>query len=195
METEVTKSTKVYGVEIDRRVPPYVSLLGLVAGAAFLGWYGAEVRSAVASDVRNFPASFHSDPALTVVFTILKTWGYLWFPYIAATWVYVPVRDFLAKRVSSGRLVEVVNVPVGQGVPWWAHVPLLGWFLSWGMPVSGRSPMKQIRLGERVFRVPDAPALSQVLSREDVIGNEVVFSLGAFNRVLSIELVSSRNVG
>jgi hypothetical protein len=185
---------KVYSLEMDRRTPRYAGLLGLMIGAAFLAWYAVEVRSAIASDIRNFPVSFHSDPALTVAFAILKLWGYLWFPYIAGTWVYVPLRDFLGKRVKRGKLVEVVNVPVGQGASWWASIPLLAWFLSWGMPVPGRSAMKVVRLGEWEFRVPDAPVLNQVLADGNVISKEVVVSLGAFNRILSIELIGSSSV-
>ena len=54
--------------------------------------------------------------------------------------------------------------------------------------------MKVVRLEEREFRIPDAPALNDVVAQGGVIGNEVVFSLGAFNRVLSIELVSPTNI-
>jgi hypothetical protein len=193
MEIEEGKQTEIYSLEMDRRVSPYAGVLGLIFGAAFLGWYGVEVQSSVASDIRNFPSSFHSDPVLTIIFSLLKVWGYLWFPYLAATWVYAPVRDIAAKRVRRGKLLEVVSVPAGEGATWWASIPLLGWFLSWGMPVPGRSAMKVIRLGEQKFRVPNAPALDNVLMREDLIGKEVHFSLGAFNRVLSIELLGSYN--
>ena len=191
MEIEGQKPANIYSLEMDRRVPPYARLLGFIFGVAFLGSYALEVRSAVVSDVRNFPAAFHSEPALTVAFAALKLGGYIWFPYVAATWVYVPIRDLLAKRVRRGMLLEVVSIPAGEGATWWASLPLLGWFLSWGMPVPGRSAMKLVRVGERVFRVPDAPALNEIVTREDLIGQEVVLSLGAFNRVLSIELVGS----
>ena len=183
------KHVRVYSREMDRSLPPYMSLVGLVAGGVFLVWYGLEIRSAITSDLHNLSASFRSSPVLTVAFATLKLFGYVWFPYIAATWVYVPLRNYLGKRVYGGRLLEVVNI-TSQGCRiWWTRVPLLSWFLSWGMPVPGMSPTKRIHLGERVFCIPDAPSLSQVLSNQNVVGHETRFSFGAFNRVLSIELV------
>jgi len=189
MDIRREESTRIYSIQVERRASRYASVLGLLFGAVFLGWYALNVPSAIANDIRNFPASFRSEPVLTIAFAVLKFLGYILFPYVAGMWVYVPIKDFVGPRARKGKLAEVASLPVGTGGTWWASFPLLGWLLAWGMPVPVRPAMTRIRVGEWEFNVPDAPELGQVLRREELLGQEVVFTLGALNRVLSIERI------
>jgi hypothetical protein len=188
MGIEKPKTALAYDGQLDRRAPPVVRFLFFGFGVGFLVLYCADIRSIISADIENFPMAFRESAALTLLFTCVKVLAYLLFPYVAATWVYVPIRDFLATRVE-GELLSVESIPAGRGVTWWASVPLLGWLMSWGMPVPGRSKMKVIRIGGREVRVPDRPELNRVLAGGELVGKQVVFTLGAFNRVLSIEVV------
>jgi hypothetical protein len=188
MGTEKSKTKVAYDVRMDRRAAHLVRFLFCGFGMGFLVLYCIRIRSVVSADIDNFPMAFRESAVLTLLFGAVKVLAYFLFPYLAATWVYVPIRDFLATRVK-GELLGFESLPAGQGAAWWASVPFLGWFLSWGMPVPGRSSMKAIRIGRREFRVPDAPELDRVLADGDLVGKQVVFTLGAFNRVLSIELL------
>lgn len=186
---ENNERAKIYEIAVDRNLPAFMGVIGALIAGAFLTWYCFGIVTAVSGDINSFPAAFRSNPVLTIFFAVLKFGAYILFPFIAATWVYIPIRDFVVRKRVQGRLGGVSDFPGMDRLPLWARVPFLGWFLSWGMPVPGRSAMKNIRLDTREIQVPLSPVLSQVLSQENIAGKELVFLLGAFNRVLSIELV------
>jgi hypothetical protein len=190
MATDKSKKVMLYDVQADRRAPALVHLLFLGFGAAFLVIYCTGIKSVISADIKNFPMAFRESAALTLLFTCVKVLAYFLFPYVAATWVYVPVKDFVPTRVE-GELLSVNSIPADQRATSWASIPLLSWLLSWGMPVPGRASMKEVRIANRQFRVPDAPELDRVLGDSSLVGKQLAFTFGAFHRVLSIELVSS----
>lgn len=159
---------------------------GFIVGVPFLAWCVWKIPRAVRADWHNFRPAFREAPILTVGFTALKIWAYVFFPFVAAIWIYISVRDVFPKR-RIGTLRSVAQAPTMSESAWLYSVPLVRWFLSWAIPL--RSPRVRICLGGHDFVVLDPPGFGAVVNQDDLTGKQIAITCGAFGRVLSVELL------
>lgn len=179
---------KIYDLSMDRTAYRSTRVFGFVVGVPFLTWYLLKAPAAVRADCLNFLPALHEAPILTIGFAILKVWAYVFFPFVAAAWIYISVKDLFGRR-RIGKLHSIVSACSMDESSRLYSFSLLAWVLSWAIPL--RSPRARICLGEHEFVVLDSPSLSTVINRADLIGKEIAVTCGAFNRVLSVELLGS----
>lgn len=160
-------STTIYDGSKNSRFNPLAGVFTFALGTGLLGWYLTGIGGAVAADIRNFPASFQSLPMLTVAFALLKLVAYLSFGTLFALMVYVPLRNLWFRRVVSG---ELESVPTRIA--------------------KKRSVVLSIKVGQRIIRVIDRADLSSNLNERAAVGDQLRFTIGAFNRVLKVEKLS-----
>lgn len=156
-----------------------VFTLGL--GFALSVWYALGFKKTVQHDLASFPASYGSSPVLTIIFSAIKMCAYVLGPCLFLLMIYIPLTNlFLTRKI-------------------------IGTFLSKNRTEDGANrAVMHIQLGAQDFRVYDEGRIQlrkqclQVRNLDELyeamddslIGRQLRFKIGSFNRVLSVDCVS-----
>ncbi|MFI5058929.1 MAG: hypothetical protein ACHQLQ_12150 [Candidatus Acidiferrales bacterium] len=157
-------STTLYDASSDRQFNPFAGVFTLTLGIALLAWYLHGIVEAVEGDIHNFPAAFHESPVLTLIFVVLKPIGYVSFGALFILMIYGPMRNLFLKRVVSGKLRSMSVEAKGKG-----------------------KLLLSVEIGAHHLVLPDRGGLGDVICDEALLGQELRFTLGAFNRVHKVE--------
>ena len=158
---------RIYDITMDRQVHPGMGLVMFGTGVFLAIRYLLSIKSTILADIANFPDSFHSDAALTIAFAALKLVAYVAAGILAGVMVYWPVRDLWLRRVVFGKLNSVALIE------------------------NGKTKSKVlIKLGGQSLRISNADVLSTVLTQESLIQRELCVTIGAFDRVLAVDVIN-----
>jgi hypothetical protein len=156
--------TTLYDASSDSHFNPFAGMLTLSLGIALSVWYVHGIVGAVAGDIHTFTAAFHESPILTSIFLVLKPVAYVLFGGLFILMIYVPVRNLFFKRVVSGNLQSI----------------------------SAQTKKKNkrvllVEIGPCMLVLQDRGDVSEILCDDQLVGQELRVTLGAFNRVYRLE--------
>ena len=155
---------RIYDASSDIRLQRGAGIITLGLGVALSGWYLSRITDAIRVDIHNFPAAFQSSPGLTIFFAMFKLCSYVLFGWLFAMMVYVPTRNLFFTRVISGRLVSLSSKLTERG-----------------------KPLLSVQLERSQLLVPGAGGLEAAINDDALKGQELLFRVGAFRRVLSVD--------
>jgi len=161
----------IYDVSEQPRFRPSAGILTFALGLGMLIWYGWHIRGAVASDIRNFPASYRSFPLVTIAFAVFKMVAYVSFGVLFALMVYVPVRNLWLGRVVTGVPHSVSSV------------------------TKGRRVLLSIQVNGGIITLRGAGGLEPLLQDSVTCGDRLRLTIGAFDSLLKIEKLTERTEG
>jgi hypothetical protein len=157
-------STTLYDASSDPQFNPFAGIFTLSLGIVLLAWYLRGIVGAVEGDIHNFSAAFHESPVLTLLFAVLKPIAYVLFGTLFMLMIYGPMRNLLFKRVVSGNLRSVsVNETKKSNL------------------------ILSVEIGHSTLVLSNRGRLGEILCDEQLLGHELKFTLGAFNRVYKVE--------
>jgi hypothetical protein len=156
--------TTLYDASSDSHFNPFAGILTLSLGIALLVWYLWGIVGAVQGDIHAFTAAFHESRMLTSIFLVLKPVAYLLFGGLFMLMIYVPMRNLFFKRVVSGNLRSMS-----------------------AQTKKKNKRVLSVEIGLCTLVLPDRGDLSEILCDDQLLGQELRFTLGAFNRVYKLE--------
>ncbi len=156
--------TTIYDLQKQPPFHPAGGLFVLGWGVALSVFFLKGIGPTIRDDIQYFPAAFRESPIITIIATIFKLVGYPLFAFMCALLVYVPIRNIFLKQFVSGRLLSM--------------------FPSFNK--RGR-PILTIRLDQHELVVRDRDTLQDAISSSAVAGDQLQFTMGAFNRVLRVD--------
>jgi hypothetical protein len=158
-------STCIYDWRNDRRrAHPYTWFLILILGIIFLVEFFGGIGETVQKDIHNFPPLWHSTPLLALVLAALKLSAYLLGISIIALMIFVPCRNFFFPRIILGQMETTTTV----------------------FDDKGKSRLL-VKMEHRDFHVSNLVDVKSIVENSALEGQNLRFTLGAFNRVLKID--------
>ena len=158
--------TTLYDGSSDSQFNPSTGIFTLALGIAISVWYLRGIVGAIKGDTHNFIAAFHESPILTLIFLVLKPVAYVLFGALFLLMIYGPMRNLFFKRVVSGNLRSV------------------------SMQEKKKNKLAlSVEIGPCTLALADRRGLTEILCDDQLLGQELRLTLGAFNRVYKLEKI------
>jgi len=149
------------------RAHPYAWLVMLGLAIVFLAEFFSGISRTIEGDIHNFPPLWNSSPVLAILLASVKLFVYVFGGCLVSLMIFIPVSHFFCPRVIRGRFESVSTTVTDKG-----------------------KSLLSIQMSDYQFHTSDFGDLETLILDPALRGQELRFTLGAFNRILRIERLS-----